>query len=259
MQRGAESRPVGVRVADLALRLKLPTLANRTNPGRGGVLALAAVAVLVALVMGGWLLNSRPHSIPVASVDSVVSGPVSGGSVSGGPLSGGASPVAPASQPAGGSPSPAAGGGPVVDVAGKVRHPGVYRLPPGARVQDAVTAAGGMLPGVDPASVNLARRLTDGEQVVIGQPPAVGAPASGGTASGGTAAGGAGTADSPVDLNTATVAQLDALPGVGPVLAQRIVDWRTEHGRFDTVNDLSKVSGIGEAKLTDLKPLVTVS
>ena len=259
MQRGAESRPVGIRVADLALKLKLPTLSNRTNPGRGGVLALAVVAVLVALVMGGWLLNSRPHSIPVASVDAVVSGPVSGGSVSGG-----AGPAAPASQPAGGSPSPASGGGPVVDVAGKVRHPGVYRLPAGARVQDAVTAAGGMLPGVDPASVNLARRLTDGEQLVIGRPPAAGgiasdSAASGGSASGDTASAGAGTADSPVDLNTATVAQLDALPGVGPVLAQRIVDWRTEHGRFDTVNDLSKVSGIGEAKLTDLKPLVTVS
>jgi competence protein ComEA len=192
MQRGAESRPIGVRVADLALRLKLPTLSNRTNPGRGGVLALATVAVLVALVMGGWLLNSRPHSIPVASVDAVGSGgPVSGGPVSGGPLSGAPGPAAPVPERTGGSPSPTPDGGLVVDVAGKVRDPGVYRLPPGARVQDAVTAAGGMLPGVDPASVNLARRLTDGEQLVIGRPPVGAAPASAAAADGAAASNGA--------------------------------------------------------------------
>jgi competence protein ComEA len=158
----------------------------------------------------------------------------------------------------------------VVDVAGKVRHPGVYRLPPGARVQDAVTAAGGMAAGVDPVSVNLARRLTDGEQLVIGLPappePAISgaggaASRSGGgpAGSGGSAGGGGPAGRGPVDLNTASVEQLDALPGVGPVLAQRILDWRSQHGRFDTVDQLSDVAGIGAAKLADLTPLVTAS
>ena len=225
-------------VADWAARLRLSGSNRRINPGRGGLLAMAAVAVLVAVLVGGWVLDSRPHSIPVTVAAEAPAG-----------LS-----TPTRSAAAASSSAPA---GLVVDVAGKVRHPGVYRLPAGARVQDAVTAAGGMAPGVDPVSVNLARRLTDGEQVVVGLPaagsPAEGQPAArGGTASAGSPAG-------PVDLNTATVEQLDALPGVGPVLAQRIVDWRTQHGRFGSVNDLSKVSGIGDAKLADLKPLVTVS
>jgi competence protein ComEA len=224
-------------MADLASRLRLSGRSGRANPGPGGFLALVAVAVLVALVVGGWVLSSQPHRIQVAAVEASMTGTAS---------------PARSVAAAAGSPSPA--GGPVVDVVGKVRRPGVYRLGFGARLQDAVTAAGGMLPGVDRASVNLARRLTDGEQVLIGLPPAAGPPAAG-TGSG---TGTPGTAE-PVDLNTATAAQLDGLPGVGPVLAQRIVDWRTEHGRFGTVDDLSKVSGIGDAKLADLRPLVTTS
>ena len=184
------------------------------------------------------MLSSRPQRIPVAAVA------VSAGLPS--PAKTAGYSAAPSSS--------ASGDGLVVDVAGKVRRPGVYRLPAGAWVQDAVTAAGGILPGVDPAAVNLARRLADGEQVLIGLPAA--APVAG--AAGGSGAGPAGAAG-PLDLNAATVEQLDALPGVGPVLAQRIVDWRTAHGRFGSVSDLSKVSGIGDAKLADLKPLVTVS
>lgn len=229
-------------VADWAARLRLSGSNRRINPGRGGLLAMAAVAVLVALLVGGWVLDSRPHPIPVtaaAAAPAVLSTPARSAA------------AASISAPA----------GVVVDVAGKVRHPGVYRLPAGARVQDAVSAAGGMAPGVDPVSVNLARRLTDGEQVLIGL-PAAGSPAGGQPAArGGTASAGsvAGSPAGPVDLNSATAEQLDALPGVGPVLAQRIVDWRTQHGRFGSVDELSKVSGIGDAKLADLKPLVTVS
>lgn len=226
MERAAQHRSAGSRVADLASRLRLSGPPGRTNPGPGGLLALAAVAVLVALVVGGWVLSSRPHRIPVAAVDTSATGVPS-------PALSAAAAVS--------SPSPAAAGGPVVDVVGKVRRPGVYRLGSGARVQDAVAAAGGMLPGVDRVGVNLARRLTDGEQVVVGLPPAAGAPAAGTESVAGSP-----TAAAPVDLNTATTTQLDALPGVGPVLAQRIVDWRSQHGRFGSVDDLSQVSGIGE-------------
>lgn len=242
MRRGAESRSAGVRMADLAARLRLPAGAGRVNPGRGGLLALAVVGVLVALVAGGWVLSSRPQRIPVAAVEGSAAALPGPAATAAGSTAGSAAPA-----------SSVSGDGLVVDVAGKVRHPGVYRLPPGARVQDAVTAAGGILPGVDPASVNLARRLADGEQLLIGLPGAAAPAASAGSDGGPVSSAG------PVDLNTATAAQLDALPGVGPVLAQRIVDWRTQHGRFGSVEDLSKVTGIGDAKLADLKPLITVS
>jgi competence protein ComEA len=143
----------------------------------------------------------------------------------------------------------------VVDVVGKVRRSGVYRLPAGARVDDAVRAAGGLLAGVDPVSVNLARKLVDGEQVVIGLAAPLGA---GGPGAVPPDAGPAPTGTGPLDLNSATLAQLDELPGVGPVLAQHILDWRTEHGRFDSVGQLNAVSGIGDSKFADLESLVTV-
>src|SRR5207249_7940121 len=114
---------------------------------------------------------------------------------------------------------------------------------------DALAAAGGVVPGVDLSTLNLARQLSDGEQVLVGLPGVV-------VGGGAGAVGGAGA--SPVDLNTATVDQLDGLPGVGPVLAQRIVDWRTAHGRFSSVDDLSQVGGIGPKKLGDIRPHVRV-
>lgn len=245
----------------------------RCNPGRRGVLAMAMVTAVTVLVAGGWVLAAQPR--PMLAADTTSTGPPAGPAPT---------PVAPGgslkSPLAGRSPAPAATGSPpavvgvvVVDVAGKVRKPGVYRLPAGSRVDDAVRAAGGLLSGVDPVLVNLARKLADGEQLLVGLAPAGGS-ASGGVSGGGAGGGGAGgggggrsggapagpgaATSGPLDLNTATLAQLDALPGVGPVLAQRILDWRTEHGRFDSVDQLRGVTGIGDSKYADLKSLLAV-
>jgi competence protein ComEA len=154
----------------------------------------------------------------------------------------------------------------VVHVVGRVRHPGVVRLPAGSRVQQAVDAAGGARRGADLDRINLARPLVDGEQVLVprpGQPsePAevaagpVPAPAAGPPAGGSAAANGSQPVQA-VDVNTATLAELDALPGVGPVLAQRILDWRAQNGRFTAVDELGEVSGIGDAVLARLRPMV---
>lgn len=142
----------------------------------------------------------------------------------------------------------------VVDVVGAVRAPGLYRLPAGARVADAVRAAGGLTRRADPLLVNLAAPVADGEQVLVG---ARGSPAAAGGAA--TATGGAATATgpaAPVDLNSAGVEQLDALPGVGPVTAQKIVDYRQQHGPFTSVADLDAIAGIGPATIKDLLGLV---
>jgi competence protein ComEA len=136
---------------------------------------------------------------------------------------------------------------------GKVHHPGVVRLASGSRVEDALRDAGGALPGVDLSSLNLARKVTDGEQIAVG---VTGVLADSAPPGGSDSASGAPSAA--IDLNAASVAQLDTLPGVGPVLAQRIVDWRTAHGRFDSVDQLREVSGIGPSRFDDLKALVTV-
>jgi len=147
----------------------------------------------------------------------------------------------------------------VVDVAGKVRHPGLYRLPPGSRVDDAIRAAGGARPGVRLDGLNLAAKLVDGQQVAVGIAPAAGG---GGIAGGGSGGGGGGASGgstgAPVNLNTATLDQLQTLPGVGPVLAQHILDWRSQHGSFSSVDQLDDVTGIGDVKFAALKPLVTV-
>ncbi|MEU5187371.1 helix-hairpin-helix domain-containing protein [Streptomyces klenkii] len=152
------------------------------------------------------------------------------------------------------------GGAVVVDVAGKVRRPGVLRLPPGSRVADALAAAGGARPGADTTGLNRARVLVDGEQIVVGAPGGPGGgPGSGpgGAAAASAAAAGGGPAPgAPVSLNSATVEQLDALPGVGPVLARHILDYRTQHGGFRSVEELRKVNGIGSRRFTDLRPLV---
>ncbi|MDR6323061.1 ComEA family DNA-binding protein [Actinoplanes couchii] len=250
------------------------------DPGRPGVRALTAVAVVVVLVAAFLAWRSRPR------LDEVTNDP--GGSVAVGTGAGGANGAADPNGAAGlngaagvnGGANGAAGangvsgaagvngavggnGGPgasaaevVVAVGGKVRKPGLVRLSPGARVADALEAAGGALPGVDVAVLNLARRVTDGELIMVGvtlppgtttAPPAP-APGNGAT----------GAAGSLVNLNTATLADLDTLPGVGPVLAQRILDARDAQGGFKAVSDLRKVDGIGYARYEQLKDLVTV-
>ncbi|MEU7995382.1 ComEA family DNA-binding protein [Micromonospora sp. NPDC049060] len=219
--------------AGVASRLPGP---GAFDPGRRGVRALAAVAVLVVLGAGFWAWRSRPQTEPVRPVataeapDATVTGLAEPAATSAGEL--------------------------VVAVAGKVRRPGLVRVPAGARVADAVEAAGGALPGVDVALLNPARKVTDGELILVGVAAPPGAPPPPGAAPGG--APGAPGAGGRLNLNTATLAQLDALPGVGPVLAQRILTHRDQQGGFRSVGDLRQVDGIGDARYEQLKDLVTV-
>jgi competence protein ComEA len=165
----------------------------------------------------------------------------------------------PRAKPAGASASTEGGAesaGPVVVyAAGAVKTPGVYKLAAGARVTDAVLAAGGPAPDADLDRVNLAAKVTDGERVYIPRKGEAGDAALG--AAGVPDAAGTG-APAVLDLNTATAEQLDALPGVGPATAKAILDYRTQHRRFRSVDELLEVRGIGEAKLAQLKPLVRV-
>jgi competence protein ComEA len=130
-----------------------------------------------------------------------------------------------------------------------VRRPGLYRLAHDSRIADAVTRAGGATPKADLAQVNLAAPLADGEQIVVPKRGSGGAAA----ASGGTAPG---APSAPVQLSTATLEQLDALPGVGPVTAQKILDYRQKHGAFQSVDELDAVPGIGPKRLDQLRDLV---
>ena len=141
---------------------------------------------------------------------------------------------------------PAAAGAIYVHILGEVTNPGLYELREGDRAVDAVAAAGGFTEAADAGGVNLARFLSDGEQIVV---PAIGQ----------TSAAAPGVAsDGRVNLNTADAATLDTLPGVGPATAAKILAWREQHGRFESVEDLLDVGGIGEAKLVGLRDLVTV-
>lgn len=256
-----------------------------------GGLLLVAVMVLVVLGARWWWVDQQATALPVAAgLDqeggSVPAGDGAEGDV-GGQAGGGESP-APGAAGEGGSPGTTGDGGsstppaapsaavgdasgpaagPVlVHVVGEVAAPGVVELPAGARVVDAIDAAGGLTEAADAGSVNMARAVVDGEQVWVGAPgedPPVGwvsgARTDTGSGSGSEAGGSAGTGDlAPVDLNRATQADLEELPGIGPVTAGRILAWREEHGGFTAVAELLEVSGIGERTLEQLEPLVVV-
>jgi competence protein ComEA len=211
-----------------------------------GIGRLVAVAVAVAVVTGGgfWLLRAPPptseSTLPFAGASSSTSVART--------LGGSASSAAPSTT------AVAANDVVVVHVAGAVADPGVYHLPGGARVVDAVTAAGGLGADADGNAINLAAVLRDGERVYV---PRVGEevlvvagaePASTGTA----------PPTGPIDVNIATAADLDALPGVGPSTAAAIVAYRDQHGPFQTVDEIGEVRGIGPAKLEAIRGMVTV-
>ncbi|MEU1533404.1 helix-hairpin-helix domain-containing protein [Streptomyces fagopyri] len=245
--------------AGLAARERMPLwLQSRCGLERRSVAALGVLLVVAAVfaVQHFWAGRTQPVRAPEAvRAIAPFGGRERPGSGSG------------AMEPTPGAPGGPAGaantGGPaatgiVVDVSGKVRSPGLQRLPAGSRVEDALRAAGGVRPGANTEGLNRARVLVDGEQVAVGAP----APAAGQVTGGGSVAGGAGgpgpaaAPSAPVSLSTATVDQLDTLPGVGPVLAQHIVEYRTEHGGFRSVDELREVNGIGDRRFADLQKLV---
>jgi len=227
----------------------------RADPGRAGAIALAAIAAIAVLVAIFTLMRDQPAPVRSAKLP----------------------PVEPVSS-SGRGPNPGATAKPdqpvVVSVVGLVHTPGLVTLAPGARIADALKAAGGTTDGADTVGLNMARQVDDGEQIVVGiapvkgQPPVLGSSVSSGTAAPGPPGAGShpgrpGRPDKPggpaaVNLNTATVQQLDALPGVGPVTAAAIVAWRDANGKFTSVDQLAEVDGIGPGRLEKLRPLVRV-
>ena len=202
-----------------------PWLESRVDINRPGLLGLSAAAVVLLAVVGLAVWADAPSAEPAPSLPPVLAAPEA-------------------------APAPSSGAPPervVVSVVGKVDRPGLVTVEPGARVADALGAAGGPLPGTDVTDLNLARKLADGEQlyVAVPAPPAAGEQQRGS---------GAAAADyGKVDLNTATKEQLDALPGVGAVTAERVLQWRATHGRFNSVDQLREVGGIGDSKLSKLR------
>jgi competence protein ComEA len=188
---------------------------------------LVGLVALLAVTLGGaglWYVRSLPRPMEVSTVPS-------GGT---------------AAAPTSATPSPEIIV--LVDVAGWVRHPGVYEFTEGARVIDAIDAAGGARSGAVLEALNLAAPLVDGTQVLVSREGETAAP----PVPGGAVAGGL------INVNTATATELEELPGVGEVIAQAIVDYRTENGPFASVDQMLDVSGIGDATLEDIRDMVTV-
>lgn len=219
--RGQAARRTVLRTA-IADRLPLTVRGARLGMDLQAVAVTVVAGLLGAAIGVGYLLHSRPA--PLEAPDQ---------------------PVVTSAAPGGPSPQDA---DLVIDVEGKVADPGIVRVPAGSRVIDAIEAAGGALSGVDTSALNLARLLGDGEQIFVGvtPPPGAQAPPAGDGPAG------------PLDLNTATLDQLEELPGVGPVLAQGILDYRREQGGFTSVDELRQVTGIGEKRFAELEDLVQV-
>ena len=229
-----------------------PTLQGRVGLTSAHLAVLALLVAAALAVSAWWALQAggRETSLPV-----VASSPSALAAV---PTATGA-PSSTGGVPAAASAAASATGSIVVDVTGKVRRPGIATLPLGSRVVDALEAAGGARPGVRTGTLNLARVLADGEQIVVGVtgPPGVAASAAGAPV-GGTAGAGGSTAAPLVNLNSATQADLELLPGVGPVTARSILTFRSENGAFTSVDELLEVSGIGDATLAEIAPFVTL-
>lgn len=251
--------------------LELPsTLAlGRYTVSRQAVVGVVLVVAVAVAMLGGRYYLARGEATPEpVSVEQGEGAPF-GGEAPASP-SGGTAPSSGASTGASTEDAAATEGAATptkvtVHVAGQVRRPGVVTLPAGSRVSTALEEAGGETSKADLSGVNLARPLVDGEQVVVPEPgeiPVAAAPPPSGAAAapGGASAPGAPAdeAGAPVNLNSADLATLETLPGVGPVLAQRILDWRTEHGQFTAVEELGEVSGVGEKIYAQLAPKVTV-
>nr|WP_327330380.1 MULTISPECIES: ComEA family DNA-binding protein [unclassified Streptomyces] len=246
----SDTRPRWWREAGPALRDRLPLWVQlRCGLEPRALAALAVVLVGAAVFAATHFWSSRPEA--VSAPDRVTEAAAVRADGEGAPSAqiSGPTPV----PHTGSSTGTASGEQIVVDVSGKVRRPGIQYLPAGSRVADALRAAGGIREGADATSLNRARVLTDGEQVAVGVPGAP--PPASGPGTGGSATGRAGPA-ALVSLGTATVEQLETLPGVGPVLAQHIIDYRTEHGGYRSVDELREVNGIGDRRFADLRPLV---
>jgi competence protein ComEA len=221
--------------------------AIRADPGRAGVVALGVVGVIAVLVTVFTLVRDDPPPVSSAKLPPVQ--------------------MVSSTDPTAGSAAPEPDGPVVVSVVGLVHRPGLVTLTSGARIADALTAAGGPLDGADLIGLNMARRVSDGEQIVVGITSPPGAPSSMGSSitpppgqsAAPTPGSDAGPAPpGPVNLNTATADELDALPGIGPVMASAIVAWRDANGRFASVEQLGEVDGIGPARLEKLRDLVHV-
>lgn len=254
--------------------LDLGDLDEVPPPRRFGRLHVGVVCLLllVGLAWAGWtVLRARPVALAAPVTVSTLPSASAGGGAANGPVpTGSAASSAAAQPPPAATPSATPAASVVVHILGAVRRPGLVSLTQPARVQDAVDAAGGLRGDADPGELNLAQLLVDGQQVVIGTerkpdgevrgnagaatPGPGGAGGAGGAGTGGSGSAAGGT----VDLNTATPAQLEELPGVGPVTAAAIVAWRTEHGRFSRPEELQEVDGIGPKTYAQLAPHVRV-
>lgn len=219
-------------LATLAPSARAPSM--RTRLGVGAAIVLFILALLAAVAITAFGGSGVDETVPLGTPERSTGPPA--------------------------TPDAAAGGARIyVHVLGAVGSAGLYELAEGARVIDVIAAAGGFADDADPAGVNLARPLGDGEQLRVprvGEVPATPPVQAGGTGTG-AASGAGGAASAPVSLNSATLAELETLPRIGPALAQRILDWREANGGFATIEDLRNVTGIGQKTFDGLKDHVT--